>query len=65
MDHETIIAELKSGNFKTVLGEISLKSQELERFFHIGQWQNGDFYGLYPSTLEGARTAIVPKPAWK
>ncbi|WP_435657054.1 amino acid ABC transporter substrate-binding protein [Brucella pituitosa] len=65
LDHETIITELKSGNFKTVLGEISLKSQELEKFFHIGQWQNGDFYGLYPSTLEGARSAIVPKPAWK
>ena len=30
----------------------------------VGQWQDGEFYGIAPAGNEGARTAIVPKPAW-
>ena len=33
--------------------------------WQIGQWQGGEFYGVGPATNEGARTPIIPKPAWK
>jgi branched-chain amino acid transport system substrate-binding protein len=34
------------------------------RYWWVGQWQDGEFYGIAPAGNEGARTAIVPKPAW-
>ena len=30
-----------------------------------GQWQNGEFYGLAPTSMAGAKQPIAPKPAWK
>ncbi len=30
-----------------------------------GQWQDGDFHGLAPASLPGAREPVAPKPAWK
>ncbi len=30
-----------------------------------GQWQNGEFYGLAPATMAGAKEPVAPKPAWK
>ena len=30
----------------------------------VGQWQDGDFYGIGPQQ-PGARRVVAPKPAWK
>ena len=65
IDRAAITEELKTGTFQTVLGEVSLASQMLETLFYVGQWQDGEFYGVGPSSLPGARAPVVPKPAWK
>jgi ATP-dependent DNA helicase RecG len=30
----------------------------------VGQWQNGQFVGIAPSDIPGAKPIIFPKPAW-
>jgi branched-chain amino acid transport system substrate-binding protein len=30
----------------------------------VGQWQNGQFVGIAPTDLPGAKPIIFPKPAW-
>jgi branched-chain amino acid transport system substrate-binding protein len=64
IDREAIIAELQTGTFKTMLGEIKLEHNMYTRSWEVGQWQNGEFYGIAPATLSGARQIMFPKPAW-
>jgi len=33
--------------------------------WQVGQWQNGEYYGLEPENLPGARQVMFPKPPWK
>ena len=65
IDRAAIIKELQTGTFDTVLGKVKLVDNMMQdNFWLIGQWQDGEFYGIAPAGNEGARTAIVPKPAW-
>jgi branched-chain amino acid transport system substrate-binding protein len=41
-----------------------LKDGLLPEVWGVGQWQGGEFYGIAPTTLAGARNAVVPKAAW-
>lgn len=65
LDKEKIIAEMQSGTFKTILGDVQFKENMLQNVFQAGQWQDGEFHGVSPANLPGARKPIVPKPAWK
>ena len=35
------------------------------QFWLVGQWQDGQFYGIAPTNLAGTRPLIFPKPDWK
>ena len=65
IDREAVIKDLQTGTFDTVIGKVKLENNLPTRCWWVGQWQGGDFYGVGPATNEGARTPIVPKPAWK
>lgn len=65
IDRAAILAELKNGSFDTVLGPIKLENQQLKGIFTVGQWQDGVFQGIGPSTLAGAKPPVIPKPAWQ
>lgn len=65
LDHATIIAELQSGTFDTVAGTIKLDRNVNTNVWWAGQWQNGEFYGLAPTSMAGAHEPQAPKPAWK
>ncbi len=65
IDRVAILAELKNGTFDTILGPIKLENQQLKGIFTVGQWQNGVFQGVGPSTIAGAKAPVIPKPAWK
>ena len=64
IDRAAVIKDLQTGSFDTVIGKVKLENNMPTRFWWVGQWQNGEFYGIAPAKNEGARTAIVPKPAW-
>lgn len=65
IDRAAIIAELKKRPFDTIVGRMDLRTQIYEGNWLVGQWQNGEFYGIAPGDRPGAHRAIVPKPAWK
>ncbi|CCE05518.1 Extracellular ligand-binding receptor precursor (fragment) [Bradyrhizobium sp. STM 3843] len=65
VDRTAIAKEIRDGTFETIIGKVKLKDGLLQEVWAVGQWQNGEFYGLAPATLAGARPAVVPKPEWK
>jgi branched-chain amino acid transport system substrate-binding protein len=64
VDRTAVIRELHTGSFETVLGPVKLENNIRMGGWWLGQWQNGEFYGIAPIGLEGARPPVVPKPAW-
>jgi branched-chain amino acid transport system substrate-binding protein len=46
MDRKAIIAYLKSHKFKTIIGEIDMRNQKLDKFWTVGQWKDGFFHAV-------------------
>jgi branched-chain amino acid transport system substrate-binding protein len=46
MDRAKITAYIKSNTFKTIVGEIDVRNQKLNRFWTVGQWQGGFFHAV-------------------
>ena len=65
IDNAAIIKEIQTGSFDTVAGTIKFDRNVNTNVWWAGQWQNGEFHGLAPSTMAGAKEPIAPKPAWK
>lgn len=65
IDRAAVIKELQSGTFETIVGPIKLKDNQYTRPWYVGQWQKGEFYGVAPVALPGARPIRFPKPAWQ
>jgi len=65
IDRAAVIRDLQTGSFDTVIGSVKLQNNLLTDVWQVGQWQGGEFHGLMPAAKEGARAAIVPKPAWR
>ncbi len=65
LDKAAIIDELRNGTFDTVAGTIKLDKGVNTNVWWAGQWHDGEFHGLAPSTMAGAAEPYAPKPAWK
>ncbi|MEX0853787.1 MAG: amino acid ABC transporter substrate-binding protein [Bauldia sp.] len=65
IDREAIVKEIQTGTFDTVAGTIKLDRNVNPNVWWAGQWQNGEFHGLAPSSMAGAKEPVAPKPAWK
>jgi branched-chain amino acid transport system substrate-binding protein len=46
MDRKGITAHLKSNTYKTLIGDISVRNQRLDKFWTTGQWQDGFFHAV-------------------
>jgi branched-chain amino acid transport system substrate-binding protein len=66
IDREAVSKELATGTFDTILGKFTFAnpSHKIPGIFTVGQWQNGEFVGLYPTDAEGAAEPTFPKPEW-
>jgi branched-chain amino acid transport system substrate-binding protein len=65
IDRAAVIKELQTGSFDTLVGKIKLENNLRTDAWQVGQWQNGEYYGIAPANKEGAKAPIFPKPAWK
>ncbi|MBR0817998.1 amino acid ABC transporter substrate-binding protein [Bradyrhizobium liaoningense] len=65
VDRAAVAAEIRSGTFDTIIGKVKLKDGLLQEVWSVGQWQNGEFYALAPTSLPGARAPVVPKAQWQ
>ena len=62
-DRKAVTAYIKNNTFDTVLGPIKFVNQNNEKFWTVGQWQNGVFYGVSSTGRPGAKT-VKTKPGW-
>ena len=58
IDNAKILQEMKTGTFKTIIGDLKLTGNRNPSLWHVGQWQNGEFYGLAPADRPGAKQPI-------
>src|SRR3954469_2880032 len=64
VDNATIIKELHSGTWPTLLGDLSWSANGAPTgSFNLVQWQGGKLLPVYPSSIAQA-TPIAAKPAW-
>jgi len=54
IDRAKIIEELKTGTFKTILGDMKLEGNRLTKLWWVGQWQGGEYKGIAPANMPGA-----------
>ena len=64
IDRAAVIKELQTGTFQTIVGPIKLKNNLYTKTWYVGQWQDGEYYGIAPASLPGARKIVFPKPPW-
>jgi branched-chain amino acid transport system substrate-binding protein len=65
IDRPAVIKELQTGTFETILGDVKLENNIYQKNWWVGQWQNGEFQGIAPSTMAGAQPIMFPKPPWR
>lgn len=63
IDRKAVSAYLKENTFSTIMGDISFKNQNSERFWTVGQWQDGVFVGVSSVNVDGAAKVRV-KEGW-
>ena len=59
-----VIKGLQTGTFQTIVGPIKSKDDRYTGIWYVGQWQNGEYYGIAPATLPSAHQLLFPKPPW-
>jgi branched-chain amino acid transport system substrate-binding protein len=59
IDRAKITQEIKIGSFNTILGNIKLEGNALKKLWWVGQWQNGEYVGIAPADMPGAKPPIV------
>lgn len=62
-DRKAVIAYIKGHTFETVVGPIKFENQNNVRFWTVGQWQGGTYYGVASTGRPGAKPVKV-KPNW-
>ena len=65
LDRKKVLDAIENGGpYQTIVGPIDLKTHIRGKQWGVGQWQNGQFVGIAPADLPGAKPIIFPKPAW-
>jgi branched-chain amino acid transport system substrate-binding protein len=59
IDRAKIVEAIKTGTFKTILGDTKLEAGVLRKVWWVGQWQDGEYRGIAPTDLPGASKPIV------
>lgn len=63
LDRKAVNQYIKDHSFNTIMGEINFDNQVSNRFWTVGQWQDGKFYGVKSSDVSGAVPSIE-KDGW-
>ncbi len=45
-DRDAITAHLKANTYKTIIGDVDVRQQKLNRYWTVGQWQEGLFHAV-------------------
>ena len=64
LDRAAVLEQIKTGSFETQMGPLQYDGNMLDRHWDVGQWQDGEFYGVAPASMPGARAILFPKSPW-
>ena len=65
LDRKKVLDAIENGGpYQTIVGPVDLKTHIRGKQWGVGQWQGGQFVGIAPNDLPGAKPLIFPKPAW-
>jgi branched-chain amino acid transport system substrate-binding protein len=65
LDRKKVLDAIANGGpYQTIVGPIDLKTHVRGKQWSVGQWQGGQFVGVAPADLPGAKPIVFPKPAW-
>jgi branched-chain amino acid transport system substrate-binding protein len=62
-DRKAVTEHIKKSSFQTVMGPWKFVNQSIDKFWTVGQWQNGVFYGVASTGLPGAKP-VIAKTGW-
>jgi len=63
-DRKAVTEYIKNNTFKTIMGDIKFENQVSYKYWTVGQWQDGVFYGVASSRMNNAKPVIL-KQGWK
>ncbi len=63
-DRKKVTQYIKDNTFKTIMGDIKFENQVSYKYWTVGQWQNGVFYGVESRNIPNAKPVIL-KTGWK
>ena len=64
IDREAVTQYIKDNTFDTIMGDIKFENQFSNRFWTVGQWQDGVFRGVASVNVDGA-AQIREKSGWE
>lgn len=64
VDRDAVTQYIKDNEFDSIMGKIVFDEQISHRFWTVGQWQDGVFYGVESSNMEGAKPVRL-KEGWE
>lgn len=63
VNREAVTQYIKDSTFDTIMGDISFENQVSNKFWTVGQWQDGVYRGVASSNMDGA-AEIMEKSGW-
>ncbi|MEM6636276.1 MAG: amino acid ABC transporter substrate-binding protein [Pseudomonadota bacterium] len=63
LDRDVVTQYIKENSFDTVMGELSFENNFSDKFWSVGQWQEGVFRGVKGSNVDGAADVRL-KEGW-
>lgn len=63
VDRKAVTDHISKSTFQTVMGPWKFVNQSIQKYWTVGQWQNGVFHGVASTGLPGAKPVIV-KAGW-
>jgi branched-chain amino acid transport system substrate-binding protein len=63
-ERKKIRDEIATGSFQTIFGTLKFKDQLNADPWTVGQWQNGEVVGVYPTSKPNVQALLFPKPKW-
>ncbi len=63
LDKMAVTQYIKDNTFDTIMGDIKFENQFSNKFWTVGQWQDGVFHGVSSVNVDGARP-VIEKSGW-
>jgi len=63
-DRKKVTQYIKDNTFKTIMGDIKFENQVSYKYWTVGQWQDGVFYGVDSRNMPNAKSVNL-KTGWK